>query len=173
MSATLRHTGYILRGNPVTLVAGIGAALLVLIAIVAPSIAPYGPTVSNVPLALQPPSAAHWFGTDQLGRDVFSRVLVATRLDLAIAASAVSLSFALGAMIGAFCGYTGGRLDRWVGRFVDVLMAFPLFVLAMALVAALGNRVENIIYATAVINLPFYIRFARAEVNVRRNSGWV
>ncbi len=173
MSGALGHTGYILRGNPVTLVAGIGAVLLVLVAIVAPSIAPYDPNVSNVPLSLQPPSAAHWFGTDQLGRDVFSRVLVATRLDLAIAASAVSLSFALGAMIGAFCGYTGGRLDRWVGRFVDVLMAFPLFVLAMALVAALGNRVENIIYATAVINLPFYIRFARAEVNVRRNSGWV
>jgi peptide/nickel transport system permease protein len=173
LSATLRHTGYILRGNPVTLVAGIGAALLIVVAIIAPTIAPFGPTVSNVPLSLQPPSAAHWFGTDQLGRDVFSRVLVATRLDLAIAASAVSLSFVLGAMIGAFCGYTGGRLDRWVGRFVDVLMAFPLFVLAMALVAALGNRVENIIFATAIINLPFYIRFARAEVNVRRNSGWV
>ncbi len=91
-------------------------------------------------MALQPPSAAHWFGTDQLGRDVFSRVLVATRLDLAIAASAVSLSFAIGATVGAFSGYAGGRLDRWVGRFVDVLMAFPLFVLAMALVAALGNR---------------------------------
>ena len=64
-------------------------------------------------------------------------------------------------------------LDRGVGRFVDVVMAFPLFVLAMAMVAALGNRVENIIIATAIINLPFYIRFARAEVNVRRNVGWV
>jgi peptide/nickel transport system permease protein len=64
-------------------------------------------------------------------------------------------------------------LDQIVGRFVDVLMAFPLFVLAMALVAALGNRVENIVIATAFINLPFYIRFARAEVNVRRNAGWV
>ena len=79
----------------------------------------------------------------------------------------------LGAVIGAFCGYAGGRLDRSVGRFVDVLMAFPLFVLAMAMVAALGNRVENIVIATAIINLPFYIRFARAEVNVRRNVGWV
>ncbi|WP_164153217.1 ABC transporter permease subunit, partial [Stenotrophomonas maltophilia] len=87
----------------------------------------------------------HWFGTDQLGRDVFSRVIAATRLDLLIAASAVTLSFAIGALIGSFCGYTGGALDRWVGRFVDVLMAFPLFVLAMAMVAALGNRVENII----------------------------
>jgi peptide/nickel transport system permease protein len=85
----------------------------------------------------------------------------------------VSISFAIGAVVGGLCGYRGGRLDRWVGRFVDVLMAFPLFVLAMALVAALGNRMENIIIATAVINLPFYIRFARAEVNVRRNAGWV
>jgi peptide/nickel transport system permease protein len=173
MSATLRHAGWVLRGNPVTLVAGLGATLLVLLACFGPAIVPYDPVASNVPAALQPPSAAHWFGTDQLGRDVFSRVLVATRLDLLIATSAVTLSFAAGATIGAFCGYTGGKLDRWVGRFVDVLMAFPLFVLAMAMVAAFGNQVENIIIATALINLPFYIRFARAEVNIRRNIGWV
>ena len=92
-----------------------------------------------MPSALQPPSAAHWAGTDQLGRDILSRILAATRLDLMIAFSAVSLSFAVGAVIGGFCGYVGGGLDRWIGRFVDVLMAFPLFVLAMALVAALGN----------------------------------
>ncbi|SDB72157.1 ABC transporter permease [Belnapia rosea] len=173
MSATLRHVGWVLRGNPVTLLAGCGCGLMVLAALLGPWIAPYDPVASNVPLALQPPSAAHWFGTDQLGRDVFSRVLVAARLDLAIAASAVSLSFLIGATVGSFCGYAGGRLDAWVGRFVDVLMAFPLFVLAMAMVAALGNRVENIIYATAIINLPFYIRFSRAEVNIRRNLGWV
>ena len=173
MNATLRHAAWVLRGNPVTLAAGVGALALALVALLGPALVAYDPIASNVPQALQPPSAAHWFGTDQLGRDVFSRVVVATRLDLAIAAAAVTLSFAVGAVGGAFCGYAGGRLDRWVGRFVDVLMAFPLFVLAMALVAALGNRVENIIYATAIINLPFYVRFARAEVNVRRNLGWV
>jgi peptide/nickel transport system permease protein len=172
-SATLRHTVWILRGNPLTAIAAAGAALLVLIATFGPSIAPYDPIASNVSQALLPPSAAHLTGTDQLGRDTFSRLLVATRLDLAIAVSAVGISFVLGAIIGAFCGYTGGRLDRSVGRFVDVMMAFPLFVLAMAMVAALGNRVENIVLATAIINLPFYIRFARAEVNVRRNVGWV
>lgn len=172
-STTLGHVGYVLRGNPLTAVAAACAALLVLVAIAAPWIVPYDPTASNVPMALQPPSAMHWFGTDQLGRDIFSRVLVAARLDLAIAASAVSLSFVVGAVVGGACGYVGGRVDRWVGRFVDVLMAFPLFVLAMAMVAALGNKVENIVYATAIINLPFYIRFARAEVNVRRNLGWV
>lgn len=172
-SATLRHTVWILRGNPVTAVAAAAAFLLCCIAIFGPWIAPYDPITSNVANALKPPSAAHWAGTDQLGRDVFSRLLVATRLDLAIAASAVSLSFALGAVIGSLCGYMGGRIDRYIGRFVDILMAFPLFVLAMAMVAALGNRVENIVIATAIINLPFYIRFARAEVNVRRNAGWV
>ena len=168
-----RHVLFVLRGNPVTAVAAAGTALLVLAAILAPWLAPYDPVASNVAQALQPPGAAHWAGTDQLGRDILSRILVATRLDLFIATSAVSLSFVAGAVVGGFCGYRGGRLDRWVGRFVDVLMAFPLFVLAMALVAALGNRMENIIVATAVINLPFYIRFARAEVNVRRNAGWV
>ncbi len=172
-SATLRHTIWILRGNPVTAIAATGALALCVLAIIGPSIVPYDPIASDVPNALQPPSAKYWAGTDQLGRDVFSRLVVAARLDLAIAASAVTLSFALGAVIGSLCGYIGGRLDRYVGRFVDVLMAFPLFVLAMAMVAALGNRVENIVIATAIINLPFYIRFARAEVNVRRNAGWV
>jgi len=173
MSGTLRHVGWVLRGNPVTAAAAVGASLLLCIAFFAPWLAPYDPIASNVPIALQPPSAAHWAGTDQLGRDVFSRILYGTRVDLAIAFSAVSLSFVIGAVVGSFCGYVGGTLDRVVGRLVDVLMAFPLFVLAMALVAALGNSIENIIIATAFINLPFYIRFARAEVNVRRNLGWV
>ncbi|GGF62842.1 ABC transporter permease [Azorhizobium oxalatiphilum] len=172
-SATLKHAAFVLRGNPLTAIAAFATALLVVLAIIGPAIVPYDPTASDVAHALEAPTAAHWFGTDQLGRDVFSRVIVAARLDLAIAASAVVLSFALGAVIGSICGYTGGRVDRAVGRFVDVLMAFPLFVLAMAMVAALGNRVENIVIATALINLPFYIRFARAEVNVRRNAGWV
>jgi len=172
-SGTGRHIAYVLRSNPVTAVAAAGTLLLVLIAAFAPMLVPYDPVASNVPHALEPPSSLHWAGTDQLGRDILSRIIAATRLDLVIAVSSVSLSFVVGAVIGGFCGYRGGRLDRWVGRFVDVLMAFPLFVLAMALVAALGNRVENIVIATAVINLPFYIRFARAEVNVRRNAGWV
>jgi peptide/nickel transport system permease protein len=172
-SSTGRHIAYVLRSNPVTALAASGTLLLVLVAVFAPALVPYDPVASNVPHALEPPSRAHWAGTDQLGRDILSRIIFATRLDLMIAVSAVSMSFVVGAVIGGFCGYRGGRLDRWVGRFVDVLMAFPLFVLAMALVAALGNRVENIVIATAVINLPFYIRFARAEVNVRRNAGWV
>ncbi|MGX1305869.1 peptide/nickel transport system permease protein [Amorphus suaedae] len=161
------------RLNPVTAAAGVGTVLLILIALFSPWIVPYDPLASDAAAALSPPSAAHWAGTDQIGRDVLSRLIAAARLDLAIAASAVLISFAIGAVIGAFCGYVGGLLDKIVGRCVDVLMAFPLFILAMALVAALGSGVSNIIYATAIINLPFYIRFARAEVNARRGAGWV
>ncbi|MDQ8730743.1 ABC transporter permease [Bradyrhizobium sp. LHD-71] len=170
---TLKHVRWVVASNPLTLVAASGAIIIALIGVLAPWITPQDPLATDVANAMQPPTTAHWFGTDQLGRDIFSRVVAATRIDLAIALSAVSLSFVLGAVIGGVCGYVGGRLDRVVGRVVDVLMAFPLFVLAMAMVAALGNRVENVILATAFINLPFYIRFARAEVNVRRDSGWV
>ena len=167
------HVAFVLRSNPLTAIAAAAMTALVLLALAAPWIAPYDPVASDVAHALQPPDAAHWAGTDQLGRDILSRILVAARLDLFIAVVAVGVSFVAGAVVGGFCGYAGGALDRWVGRITDVLMAFPLFVLAMALVAALGNRMENIIIATAVINLPFYVRFARAEVNVRRGAGWV
>ena len=172
-SSTLRHTAFVLRGNPVTAIAAAGALLLALLAISAPWLTPYDPIASEVSAALQPPSAAHWFGTDQLGRDVLSRLIVASRLDLTIAVTAVAVSFALGSVVGALCGYAGGRLDNAVGRFVDVLMAFPLFVLAMGIVAALGNTVQNIIIATAIVNFPLYARVARAEANVRRNAGFV
>ena len=172
-TSTYHHVLWVLRGNRVTAIAATTATALCLVALFGPAFVAYDPIASDVAHALQPPNVHHWAGTDQLGRDVFSRIIVAARLDLAIAASAVGISFALGAIIGSICGYLGGRIDRAVGRFVDVLMAFPLFVLAMAMVVALGNRIENIVIATAIINLPFYIRFSRAEVNLRRNAGWV
>jgi peptide/nickel transport system permease protein len=138
-----------------------------------PAIAPYDPLATDAGSALQPPSLAHWFGTDHLGRDLFSRVLVATRLDLLISVAAVALSFVAGSVTGALSGYFGGWVDRIAGRIIDTIMAFPLFVLAMGIVAALGNTIENIVYATAIINLPFYARVARAEVNVRRDAAFV
>ena len=168
-----KHLRYVLDENPVTAFAFGLFALIVLLAIVGPSIAPYDPLASNTDKALQPPSLEHWFGTDQLGRDVLSRVVVATRLDLSISVAAVALSFAIGAALGAYAGFFGGWSDRIVGRLADTIMAFPLFVLAMGIVAALGNTVENIVYATAIINLPFYARVARAEVNVRRDAAFV
>jgi peptide/nickel transport system permease protein len=172
-SSTLGHVRHVLAENPVTLLATGLFATFLLMALVGPWIVPYDPLASNTDVALRPPSAAHWFGTDALGRDIFSRVVVATRLDLAIAFSAVLLSFVIGMPLGLAAGFFGGWWDRIVTRGADTIMAFPLFVLAMGIVAALGNTVGNIILATAIINLPFYVRVARAEANVRRDAGWV
>ncbi len=164
---------HVLRGNPATLAGALICGGFALLAVVGPWLAPYDPMATSAALSLRPPSAAHWFGTDQVGRDMLSRVLVATRLDLGIAISATLLSFTLGLVLGGAAGWLGGWVDRAVGRVNDTLMAFPLFVLAMGIVAALGNSITNIIWATAVVNLPFYARVARAEVNVRREAGFV
>lgn len=172
-SSNLDHLIYVLRGNPVTLVAFGLFIFLIGCAVLGPSLVPYDPLASNAANSLQPPSWAHWFGTDSLGRDVFSRVIVATRLDLMISVAAVALSFVIGASLGAVSGYWGGWLDTVLNRIFDTIMAFPLFVLAMGIVAALGNTIENIIYATAIINIPFYGRLVRAEVNIRRDAGFV
>ncbi|WP_028241240.1 ABC transporter permease [Stutzerimonas azotifigens] len=168
-----RQARYLLAENPVSAMAFVLFALILLLALFGPWLVPYDPLATYAGEPLQAPSAAHWFGTDNLGRDVFSRVVVATRLDLSIALVAVALSFVFGSALGAMAGYYGGWIDRLSGRLLDTIMAFPLFVLAMGIVAAAGNTVENIVYATAIINLPFYARMARAEVNVRRNAGFV
>ena len=173
LAAWWRHFRYVVSENPVTLFAFCLFAMFVILALLGHWIVPFDPLASDTGSALQPPSWKHWFGTDNLGRDVFSRVVVATRLDFMIAFSAVALSFVIGSILGCLAGYYGGWTDRIVGRSVDTIMAFPLFVLAMGIVAALGNTVENIVYATAIINLPFYTRVARAEVNVRRSAGFV
>jgi peptide/nickel transport system permease protein len=173
MNETLKHAKHVLSENPVTLMAAGLFLVFVLMALFGPLLVPYDPLASNAAAALKPPSTAHWFGTDALGRDIFSRTVVATRLDLGIAIAAVAVSFALGMPLGLAAGFFGGWWDRIVTRVSDTIMAFPLFVLAMGIVAALGNTVGNIVLATAIINLPFYVRVARAEANVRRNAGWV
>jgi peptide/nickel transport system permease protein len=173
VNSVLRHARYVVSENPVT---GFAFAMFLLIAFGAlfgPYIVPHDPLASDTAATLQPPSLKHWFGTDQLGRDIFSRVMVATRLDFAIAISSVILVFAMGGLAGIASGFFGGWTDRIVGRISDTIMAFPLFVLAMGIVAALGNTVTNIVLATAVINFPLYVRVARAESNVRREAGFV
>ncbi|MDB6001817.1 MAG: Peptide transporter permease [Rhizobacter sp.] len=146
---------------------------LLALAVFGPVLAPWDPLASNIGASLQPPSFAHWFGTDQVGRDVFSRVLVATRLDVAIAIGAVAVSFIAGSLVGAASALRGGWVDHAIGRSVDVLMAFPLFVVAMALVAVWGASAFSLVWATAILNLPFYIRLARAEVAARRGATYV
>jgi peptide/nickel transport system permease protein len=173
LAATFKHARYVIGENPVT---GFAFGLFVLIvfaALLGPHIVPYDPLASNTAMSLKPPSRAHWFGTDQLGRDVFSRVVSATRLDFIIAVFSVVLVFLMGGLAGVAAGFFGGWTDRIVSRIADTIMAFPLFVLAMGIVAALGNTVQNIIIATAIVNFPLYARIARTEANVRREAGFV
>jgi peptide/nickel transport system permease protein len=173
LGAAFAHARYVLSDNPVTGMAFALFMLIVVAAAIGPYIVPYDPLASDTAAALQAPSAKHWFGTDQLGRDVFSRVVVATRLDFMIAIFSVALVFLVGGLAGVAAGFFGGWTDRIVSRLADTIMAFPLFVLAMGIVAALGNNVENIILATAIVNFPLYARIARAEANVRRDAGFV
>jgi peptide/nickel transport system permease protein len=167
------HFRYVMASNPVTFLAFVLLAGMIAIAIFGPMLVPHDPLATLADQAMKAPSREHWFGTDQLGRDVFSRVIVATRLDLLISVSAVAMAFAVGATLGACAGYWGGWFDKLSGRVLDTIMAFPLFVLAMGIVAAAGNTIQNIVLATAIINLPFYARVARAEVSIRRNAGYV
>jgi peptide/nickel transport system permease protein len=173
LAATMRHARYVVGENPVTGIAFALFVLIVLVALVGPYVVPIDPLASDTVEALKSPSLRHWFGTDQLGRDIFSRVVVATRLDFGIAVWSVVLVFVMGGLAGVAAGFFGGWIDRIVGRIADTIMAFPLFVLAMGIVAALGNTVTNIVIATAIVNFPLYARVARAEANVRREAGFV
>ncbi len=168
-----RNIGHAFGENRLTLVAVAILLLLLLCAAFGTVLAPYNPLMTDGTAKLVAPCMAHPFGTDALGRDILSRVVVAARLDLGMAISAVVLSFAGGLALGSAAGYFGGWTDRVIGRVMDTIMAFPLFVLAMGIVAALGNSVLNIVIATMIINLPFYCRFARGEVNVRREMGYI
>jgi peptide/nickel transport system permease protein len=167
------HARYVAMENPVTGLSFVLFFIIALCAVLGPYIVPFDPLASDTSATLQSPSLRHLFGTDLLGRDIFSRVVVATRLDFIIALASVALVFVMGGFAGIAAGYFGGWTDRIVGRVSDTIMAFPLFVLAMGIVAALGNTVTNIVIATAIINFPLYVRVARAEANVRRDAGFV
>ena len=169
----LSEARYLATRNRLTLIAGLVLVAFLVLAIVGPWVAPYDPLLTNAKLTLAHPSLGHPFGADALGRDILSRVIVATQLDMTMAIGAVAISFALGTWLGALAGYFGGWIEALTGRLMDTIMAFPLFVLAMGIVAALGNSVANIVLATAIINLPFYARFARAEISARRDLAYV
>jgi peptide/nickel transport system permease protein len=147
--------------------------LFVAAALLGPYVAPYD-ALAPMPLdALKAPNLSHVFGTDAYGRDIFSRVLVATRLDLTIALAAVLIALIAGTALGALSGWAGGWPDRIIGRIIDTIMAFPLFVLAVGIAAGLGNSISSVIVATAIVNLPFYARQTRSDVSRQRKAAYV
>jgi peptide/nickel transport system permease protein len=146
---------------------------VVLLGVLGSLIAPYDPLSVNAAQQLMPPSLAHPCGTDQVGRDICSRIITATRLDLTIGILSAALALVIGGFVGAIAGFYGGWTDRLCMWIVDTIMAFPLFLLAMGIVAALGNSFANIVYATAIVNVPFYARTVRTEMMQRRYAGFV
>lgn len=155
---------YLVRRNPITLFGFVVVLMLVILALAAPLIATRDPIAVSPIDSLEAPSSRFLLGTDQYGRDIFSRIVYATRTDLFIALTSVGLAFTVGTVLGALSGYFTGVVDILLMRLVDVVMAFPPFILAMGTAAALGAGTANIIYVVALIQTPIYVRLARAEI---------
>jgi peptide/nickel transport system permease protein len=149
--------------NPVTVVSAVVLAVIVLVAVTANWIAPFEVNDVDVPNALRPPSGAHWFGTDELGRDVFSRVLVAIGASMRVAVVSVTFAVVVGVTIGVLAGYLGGWIDATFMRIVDVMFAFPVLLLALAVVAVMGPGVSTTILAIGIVYTPIFARVARAS----------
>lgn len=152
------------RQHPMFAVGALVVLSYIIVALAGPSLTPYQPAQTNPRATLQPPSVEFPFGTDKFGRDVLTRLVHATRLDLMIAASVALSAFAIGSLIGALAGYYGGWLDDVVMRCVDVLFAFPAFILAMAITGVLGDKVVNVVIAIATAYTPYFIRLTRGEM---------
>jgi peptide/nickel transport system permease protein len=148
-------------------------AALVLVALLADVIAPAGPTVGSLDQRLLPPSAAHWFGTDDQGRDILARIVHGTRITLMVVLLVAVLAAPIGLLVGTVSGYLGGRTDAVLMRITDIFLAFPRLILALAFVAALGPGIENAVIAIAITSWPPYARIARAETLTIRRAEYI
>jgi peptide/nickel transport system permease protein len=162
-----------LLGDRTAVLALSALGLLVLAAVLAPWLAPYPPLQMAAHEALQPPSARHWFGTDQFGRDVFSRVLHGARLSLPLGAIPVAIGLSGGTLLGLVAGYAGGMARRLIMRLVDVMLGFPIFLLALFIVAMLGPSLANAMLAVGVASMPTYARVVYGSVLSVRERDYV
>lgn len=159
--------------NPLAVIGAVIVLVLVITAIFAPVIAPYSPIGQDLSARLMPPSSAHWMGTDELGRDIFSRVIHGSRITLTIVLLVAVIAAPVGLLIGAIAGYFGGWIDRVMMGVTDVFLSLPKLILALAFVAALGPGINNAIIAIAITAWPSYARIARAETLTFRNSEFI
>ncbi len=162
-----------LRANPLAMAGLVTIILLILAALAAPLLAPYSPDAQHLSNHLAPPSAAHWLGTDELGRDILSRLLWGGRITLGMVVSVVVLVAPVGLIVGCAAGYIGGLADRVLMRVTDVFLAFPRLILALAFVAAITPGITSAIIAIALTAWPPYARIARAETLAIRNSDFI
>jgi len=162
--ANLRYSAYLFRRNPLSVFGLAIVAVFILIAILAPVLVTTDPLEPHSGLTDLPPSATNWMGTDSSGMDIYSRVIYASRVDLMVAGVSVALSLVIGVPVGALSGYFGGVVDDVIMRILDSLQAFPSYILAMAIVAAVGQDLSNIIWVLAFVSFPIYARLIRAQM---------
>ena len=148
-------------------------ALTALAAVIGPAITPYDPVSQQLPLRLAAPSLAHPFGLDELGRDILARVLAGARISFLVGLTVVSISAAVGTMLGGLAGYVGGLLDDLISRLIDTLLAFPGLLLAIAIVAVLGPSLANVLMALTIIGWVGYARLVRGQVLRAREFEYV
>lgn len=146
-------------------------ALLAVVALFGRWIMPYDPNYSDMTMSFKPPNAAHWFGTDQLGRDIFSRIIDGTRISLTVGLSAVAISLTIGTILGAAAGYRGGKTDTVIMRVMDMMLAIPSILLAIAFMAALGKGIDKAVIAIGLVSIPEYARIVRGCIlSVKEND---
>ncbi|WP_259148650.1 ABC transporter permease [Rhizobium sp. BIGb0125] len=162
-----------LLGNRLALIGLVIITLLVFMAIFAPLIATHDPTIQNLRTALQPPSLANWFGTDEYGRDIWSRIVYGSRVTLYIVALVTITVAPIGLIVGAVSGYFGGIVDLVVMRITDLFLAFPSLILTLAFVAVLGPGLEQAVLAIALTGWPSIARLARAETMTVRDADYI
>ncbi len=155
-------------------VLGVALVAVVLLAAAAgPLLSPYGPDTPDFLATLAPPSSVHWLGTDDLGRDVLTRILIGGRVSLLVGVASVAAAVAIGGPLGLVSGFVGGWTDSVIMRCTDVLLAFPGLLLALAITAALGSSLPNTILAIAAVNLPVLARVARGQAMALRRLDYV
>jgi len=164
---------YFARRNPRMIVGGALVFIWLFLAAFAPLVAPYDPIKVNVADSLLPPSGAHFLGTDDLGRDVLSRVIWGSRVSLSVGVISVSIGFLLGVSLGLAAGYLGGTFDLLVMRGIDALLAFPALVLAIAITAALGPQIQNAMIAIGIVAIPAYARLTRGQALSLRERDFI
>jgi peptide/nickel transport system permease protein len=169
----LAWLAYRIRRSPLMLI-GLGITFLVLVCIVAaPWISPYSPNALKLTERLQGPSLSHLFGTDEVGRDLFTRVIYGSRQSVGVGLFVAFTSCAIGGLLGCFSGVIGGHFDRFVMRVMDIILSVPSLVLIMALAAALGPSLFNAMLAITLVRIPFYVRLARGQALSIRQMAYV
>lgn len=159
--------------NKLSLIGIIIIAILIFVAIFAPYIAPYDPIAQNVINRLQPPSAQHFLGTDELGRDVFSRLVYGARVSLAVGFVSVGISVLIGTILGLISGYYGGWIDNLIMRFVDIMLCFPSFFLILMVIAFLQPSIYNVMIVIGLTSWPSVTRLVRGQCLSLRNREFV